>query len=194
MIANQLSQPGPITRTVRDAATLLQTLAGWDSRDVNSLREQPGDYTAALERDVSGLRIAWSDDYGYAAVDPEVVDVCLGAAREFERIGCAVDDPGFALDSPQEHFRVIFATNTYAASGSLLYLRPNDLTDYFRESMEFAATLTAADYAKALGGFDEVRAKFDALFERYDLLLSPTMAVPAFPVGEHPKVIGGRTC
>ena len=192
-IVNQLSQPGPITRTVRDAATLLQTLAGWDSRDVSSLREQPGNYSAALERDVSGLRIAWSDDYGYAAVDPEVVDVCLGAAREFERIGCAVDDPGFALDSPQEHFRVIFATNTYAASGSLLYLRPDDLTDYFRESMEFAATLTAADYAKALGGFDEVRAKFDALFERYDLLLSPTMAVPAFPVGEHPKVIGGRT-
>ena len=52
--------------------------------------------------------------------------------------------------------------------------------------------MTAADYARALGGLDEVRAKFDALFERYDLLLSPTMAVPAFPIGEHPEVIGGR--
>ena len=62
-IANQLSQPGPVTRTVRDAATLLQTLAGWDARDVSSLRTPPGDYTAALERDISGLRIAWSDDY-----------------------------------------------------------------------------------------------------------------------------------
>ena len=108
-------------------------------------------------------------------------------------MGCTVDDSGFALDSPQEHFRVIFSTNTYASSGYLLHTRPDDLTDYFRESMEFAATLTAADYATALGGFDEVRAKFDALFEEYDLLLSPTMAVPAFPIGEHPKVIGGRT-
>ena len=58
--------------------------------------------------------------------------------------------------------------------------------------MEFAATLTAADYARALGGFDEVRVKFDALFERYDLLLSPTMPVTAFPIEEHPTVIGGR--
>ena len=193
VVANQLSQPGPITHTVRDAAMLLQTLAGWDSRDVSSLKEPPGDYTAALERDVSGLRIAWSDDYGYAPVDSEVVDVCSTAAREFESLGCIVDDPGFALDSPQEHFRVIFSTNTYASSGHLLHTRPDDLTDYFRESMEFAATLTAADYAKALGGFDQIRSKFDALFEQYDLLLSPTMAVPAFPIDEHPTSIDRQT-
>ena len=164
VIANQLSQPGPVTRTVRDAATLLQTLAGWDVRDASSLRKAPGDYTAALERDLSGLRIAWSDDYGYAPVDPEVVEVCSTAAREFEQMGCTVDDPGFALDSPQEHFWVVFATNSFASSGYLLDLRPDDLTDYFRESMEFAATLTAADYARALGGFDELRVKFDAHF------------------------------
>ncbi len=192
-VANQLSQPGPITRTVRDAAMLLQTLAGWDARDVSSLRETPGDYAAALERDVSGLRIAWSGDYGYAPVEPEVVDVCRDAAREFEGMGCAVDDPGFALDSPQEHFHIVFSTNTYASSGHLLRERPEDLTDYFRASVEFAATLTAADYARALGGFDQVRVKFDDLFEEYDLLLSPTMAVPAFPIGEYPTVIGGRT-
>ena len=193
VVANQLSQPGPIARTVRDAAVLLQTLAGWDARDVSSLRAQPGDYAAALERDVSGLRMAWSADFGYAAVEPEVVEVCSTAAREFEGMGCTVDDPEFALDSPQEHFRVIFGTNTYASSWLLLHTRPDDLTDYFRESMEFAATLTAADYARALGGLDQIRAKFDALFERYDLLLSPTMAVPPFTIGEHPEVIGGRT-
>ena len=192
MVANQISQPGPITRTVRDAAMLLQTLAGWDARDVNSLREPPGDFAAALERDISGLRMAWSSDFGYAAVEPEVVDVCSAAAREFEGMGCTVDAPGFALDSPQEHFRVIFGTNTYASAAHLLHTRPDDLTDYFRESMEFAATLTAADYAKALGGFNEVSVKFDALFEEYDLLLSPTMAVPPFPIEEHPAVIGGR--
>lgn len=191
-VANQISQSGPITRTVRDAAILLQALAGHDARDTGSLRQPPGDYTAALERDIDGLRIGWSADYGYAPVDPEVVDICGNAARAFETLGCNVEESGLALNSPQEAFRVIFASNTYAASGYLLSENAHELTDYFREAMEFAATLAAADYARALGEIDAMRAQFDALFERYDLLLSPTMAVPAFPIERHPAQIGGR--
>ena len=191
-VANQISQSGPITRTVRDAALLLQALAGHDARDPGSLRQPPGDYTAALERDIDGLRIGWSADYGYAPVDPEVVDICGNAAQAFEQLGCNVEESGLALNSPQEAFRVIFASNTYAASGYLLSENAHELTDYFREAMEFAATLAAADYARALGEIDAMRAQFDALFERCDLLLSPTMAVPAFPIERHPAQIGGR--
>lgn len=191
-VANQISQSGPITRTVRDAAILLQALAGHDARDTGSLRQPPGDYTAALERDIDGLRIGWSADYGYAPVDPEVVDICGNAAQAFEQLGCNVEESELALNSPQEAFRVIFASNTYAASGYLLNENAHELTDYFREAMEFAATLAAADYARALGEIDAMRAQFDALFERYDLLLSPTMAVPAFPIERHPAQIGGR--
>ena len=197
-IVNQLSQPGPITRTVRDAATLLQTLAGWDSRDVNSLREQPSDFAAALERSVAGLRIAWSDDYGYAPVDPDVVDVCLGAAREFERMGCTVDDPGFALDSPQEHFRVIFPPTptphlgicwTEARRSDRLFPGVHGV----RRHPDGCRLRQGAGRVRR--GQSEVRRSRPggSEFERYDLLLSPTMAVPAFPIGEHPEVIGGRT-
>lgn len=191
-VANQISQSGPITRTVRDAAILLQALAGHDARDPGSLRQPPGDYAAALERDIDGLRIGWSADYGYAPVDPEVVDICGNAARIFETLGCNVEESGLALNSPQEAFRVIFASNTYAASGYLLSENAHELTDYFRDAMEFAATLAAVDYARALGEIDAMRAQFDALFERCDLLLSPTMAVPAFPIERHPAQIGGR--
>ena len=58
-IVNQLSQSGPITRSVRDSAILLQALAGWDSRDAGALRDTPDDYVAALDRDISGLRLGW---------------------------------------------------------------------------------------------------------------------------------------
>ena len=191
-VASQIAQSGPLTRTVRDAAILLQTLAGWDARDATSLRDTPDDYLAALDRDISGLRIGWSADYGYAAVDPEVVDVSGGAARLFEDMGCPVDEGAFAIDSPQEHFRVIFASNTYASSGYLLHERPDELTDYFREAMERGATFTAADYARALGEIDALKARFDAFFDDYDLLLSPTMAVPAFEIEKHPPSIGGK--
>ena len=191
-VAGQIAQSGPITRTVRDAAILLQALAGWDARDATALRDAPDDYIAALDRDISGLRIGWSADFGYAAVEPEVVAVCGGAARVLEDMGCSVGDDAFAIDSPQEHFRVIFASNTYASSGYLLRERPDELTDYFREAMERGATFTAADYARALGEMDALKAQFDAYFDDYDLLLSPTMAVPAFEIERHPPVIGGK--
>ena len=157
-----------------------------------SLRDTPGDYLAALDRDISGLTIGWSPDFGYAAVDPEVVDLCSSAARVFEGMGCSVSDGGFAIESPQEPFRVIFASNTYASSGYLLHERPDELTDYFREAMEHGATLTAADYARALGAIVGLKAQFDAFFESHDLLLSPTMAVPAFEIEQHPTTIGGQ--
>ena len=191
-VANQLSQSGPITRTVRDSAILLQALAGWDGRDAASLRDTPGDYLAALDRDVGELRIGWSPDFGYAAVDPEVVDVCGKAAQVFGELGCEVGDSGFSLDAPQEAFRVLFAVNTYATSGYLLHEHSDDLTDYFRANMEYAESLTAADYARAIGELDTVKARFDEYFENFDLLLSPTMAVPAFEIEKHPKTVGGQ--
>ena len=191
-VANQLSQSGPISRTVRDSAILLQALAGWDARDAGSLRDAPADYITALDRDISGLRIGWSPDFGYAAVDSEVVDVCSKAAQIFGEMGCAPDDSGFTLDSPQEAFRALFAVNTYASSGYLLHERGGDLTGYFRANMEYAATLTAADYAKAIGELDVVKARFDTFFEDYDLLLSPTMAVPAFEIENHPTTVDGK--
>ncbi len=192
IIVNQLGQSGPITRTVRDAAILLQELAGWDVRDPGSLRDTPGDYIAALDRDISGLRIAWSPDFGYAAVDSEVVDVCSSAAKQFTRMGCSVSEDAFSIEAPQEDFRVIFSANTYASSGYLLHEQPDKLTDYFREAMELATTLTAADYARALGAVVVLKAQFDAFFEDYDLLLSPTMAVPAFEIEQHPSLIDGQ--
>ncbi|MXY46261.1 MAG: amidase [Chloroflexi bacterium] len=192
IIANQLSQSGPITRTVEDAAILLQALAGYDARDAGSLRDAPADYLAALDADIRSLRIGWSPDFCYAAVDGEVLDVCGKAAQVFGEMGCAVGDSGFTLDVPQEAFRVLFCVNTYASMGYLLPERANDLTDYFRANMEYAATLTAADYAKAIGELDIVKARFDDYFENYDLLLSPTMAVPAFEIERHPATIAGQ--
>ena len=67
---NPVSQPGPMAMAVRDAAVLLEVLAGPDDRDVITLREQPPDYLADLDGGVKGLRMAWSPDLGYAAVDP----------------------------------------------------------------------------------------------------------------------------
>lgn len=144
---------------------------------------------AALERDITGLRIGWSPDYGYAAVDSEVVEVCADAAKAFAEIGCTVDECDLALDNPFDTWWVFFATHAYATQG---HLDRELLTWYGRMAVEDGEKFTAADYARAMGQRDKMIEKFADQFEKFDLILSPTMAVAAFPVGDYPKTIGGR--
>jgi len=191
-VANQLSQPGPISRTVADAALLLGVLAGHDSRDPASLRSAPDDYAAATGSGVRGLRVAWSPDYGYAAVDPEVVRVCNYASERFRDLGCSLEQAELKLDDPFPAFFALFSTSSYAGFGQLLSSDGERLTDYARYTLDYAATVTGVDYARALGYVDRLQSQFDELFERFDLLLSPTMAVPAFPIEQRPTSIAGR--
>ena len=188
---NHFSQAGPMTRSVADSAMLLQVLAGHDPRDPSSIRQAPPDFMAALDRDVSGLRIAWSPDYGYAAVDPEVAEVAFRAATAFEEMGCHVESSDISLDAPFDAFWTIFSAVGYTRVGLVLQ-NADMLTDYARECLEHGASVTGSEYAAGLAYFDLLRQQFDDLFDEYDLLLSPTTAVPAFPPDDRPARIAGR--
>jgi aspartyl-tRNA(Asn)/glutamyl-tRNA(Gln) amidotransferase subunit A len=89
---------GPLTRTVRDAAAVLDVIAGSDDRDRTSLPREAGSYLEACDADVRGLHVAWTPDLGYAAVDERVLEVCGNAAAAFEeQLGCHVEvvNPGW---------------------------------------------------------------------------------------------------
>lgn len=189
---NLLSQQGPMSRNVRDSAILLQALAGYDARDVSSLRAPAPDFVGALDRDISGLRIAWSADYGYAGVDPEVIEIGAAAARMFEGLGCSVDESGLALEEAFETWWVFFSANVAATQGHLLDDPADPLSWYGRMAIEDGARTSAADFARALGGRDRMINQFADVFDDYDLLLSPTMATTAFPVGEYPEEVAGK--
>lgn len=189
---NQLSHPGPIARTVADAALLLSVLAGYDRRDPASLRDGPADYVAATSRDIKGLRMGWSTDFGYAPVDREVERICHDAAGRFQDLGCSLAESVLALDEPYPAFWTLFATNSYATFSDIWPARADELTSYARAAFEHGASVTGAEYARALGYRDRLRGQFDDLFDRFDVLLSPTLAVPAFPVHERPSTIAGK--
>src|SRR6185369_98320 len=85
---------GPIARTVADAALLLGALAGPDARDPLSIDAPPEDYAAAVRNPLPalrGLRVAWSADFGYAALDPEVRRLAISAAERFASLGAHVE-------------------------------------------------------------------------------------------------------
>ena len=191
-MVNHFSQHGPMTRTVRDSALLLQVLAGRDAGDPNALRDEPADYLAAADRAVTDLKLGWSPDYGGFPVDAEVRAIASKGARVFEELGCTLEEASLTLDEPFDTFWSLFCASVYATNGHLLDGQADQLTSYARESIELGAKVTGADYARALGQMGVIKARFLDQFERFDLLLTPTTAVSAFPVGQPPQDIGGR--
>ena len=189
---NLTSQTGPMARTVRDAALLLQVLAGHDSRDPSSLRSATPDYSAGLGQSIQGLRIAWSPDLGYCPVDPQVLEATASAAQMFQEFGCVVEETDFSLDNPLPPFYDIFYSNNFASWGHLLEESPDALTDYGRTFLEHGSHATGVDFARAIAAVEVMKSKLADLLERYDLLMTPTVAVPAFPHGQFPTQIGNH--
>jgi Asp-tRNA(Asn)/Glu-tRNA(Gln) amidotransferase A subunit family amidase len=189
------SSAGPMTRDVRDAAILLGVLAGpGPDTEPGTIQTPPPDFTSALGRGVRGLRIAWSRDFGGAPVDPEVVETCARAARAFDELGARVEETEFKPDEPNtvlEAFTTFSATKTYATHLDAVG-REELLTDYFRQALERGGTLTAAQLFAAYSRIHAYRAYTREFFGRHDLLLSPTLAVAAFPIGQLPTEIAGR--
>ncbi len=188
-----LSHIGPMTRTVADAALMMNVCAGPDERDQYSLPAERVDYLKALAGGVKGLRVAWTDDLGFAeAVDPEVAAVCARAAKVFGRLGCRVDTVKPAWPSPKEAWEQIFCGGIAARMAP--YLDRHDEID--------PGLLTIIESALKNPPTRYVQAWFDrlawwqhprAFFEKYDLLLTPTIACPPFRCGiDNPTEVAGR--
>jgi Asp-tRNA(Asn)/Glu-tRNA(Gln) amidotransferase A subunit family amidase len=109
-----LRTSAPLARNVRDAALLLQAVAGYDPRDPGAIAGPVPDFLAACDAPVQGLRIAWSPTLGYAEPEPEVVEICARAARLLEGAGCVVEEVErvFAAD-PEDLWMAEF----YAGAG-----------------------------------------------------------------------------
>ena len=189
----QLSANGPITRTVRDAALLLDVMAGPDPRDRMSLPASGTGFLAALEGGVRGLRVAWSDDLGFGAVEPDVLELARAAAIGFEDLGARVEELPAELPDPYPALETIWSTGQAAMHHDDLdavrdRLDPGRLA-LIEASLGVSGVELAAAHAERLTFYGRVR----ELLRDYDLLLTPTLPVTAFAAGDdHPGQIGDR--
>jgi len=184
---------GPMARTVRDAALLLSVMAGPDERDPSSLPLGADTFARAADGGIAGLRVAFSADLGYAALDPEIRAVCTAAARRFAELGCAVDasDPGF--DDPETLFLDLTAPLRAAAEQHHLAQWKAEMDPILVERMERASGMTAVDYERATHRRTAMWHIVREFFERFDLLLTPVTAVPPIPLDvQYPREIAGR--
>lgn len=188
-----LEHIGPMTRTVRDSALMMSVMAGPDMRDRHSIPCSDIDWLASLNKPLSGLRIAFSADFGYIAVDPEVRDVVTQAARRFAReLGAELDevDPGIADEGATFAALVAFESD-------LTGMRQMHTELGAKMSPHLAAMLQRDWRAETFTDANTMRKKLCnqmwRFMQRYDLLLSPTLAVPPFPLNmQGPEIIDGR--
>jgi aspartyl-tRNA(Asn)/glutamyl-tRNA(Gln) amidotransferase subunit A len=183
---SHVAHVGPLTRTVRDAAAVLDVIAGGDDRDRASLASVPGSYLDACDENIKGLHVAWSADLGYATVAPEVRALCENAAAEFETLGCHVEVVSPGWENPEAHFSTLVAAQFYAAWSDRLpqaeaLLSPT-LVTFIRRGGGISAREYLLAYAAVEAYWQEVR----TFLERFDLLLTPVAAVAPFAAGEAP--------
>jgi aspartyl-tRNA(Asn)/glutamyl-tRNA(Gln) amidotransferase subunit A len=176
---------GPLTRTVTDAAIVMSIISQPDVRDVYAWPSPPTYYRHGLDDGVRGMRIAYSPRLGYARrVDPEIEAAVAKAARTFESLGAKLveADPDLGGDP-------IGTWNTIWWSSMALTLqafgdRPPQLADpgLLAGAAQGVATL-ATDYMRAQLQRAELHNKFVRFHETYDLLLTPSLPLPAFEAG-----------
>ena len=188
-----LSHVGPMTRTVADAALMLQVTAGPDDRDNSSLPAERVDYVKAVRGRPQPWRIAYADDLGFAdALDPEVRAICAKAARAFRELGCRVETVAPRWPAPGDCWMEIFCGGIATRLAGYVD-RKDEIEPGLYELIQRTLAGPPTRYVQAW--FDRLAWIQHplALFEKYDLLLTPTTPCPAFPVGlDHPAEIAGK--
>ena len=178
-----LGHVGPISRTVRDAALLLGVISGFDARDPASVSAPVPDYLAACEAPVDGMRVAWSPTLGYAKPTPEVLKTTEEAVRALEDLGVSVELVEEVLADPVELWNAEFFAGAGTRLKDALQNSRELLDPAVAEILDGALDATVADYYAKVFARYELREKVRRFFERYDLLLTPTVPVPAFEAG-----------
>jgi aspartyl-tRNA(Asn)/glutamyl-tRNA(Gln) amidotransferase subunit A len=188
-----LEHIGPITRGVADAGLLLSVIAGPDARDRHSIPTGDVDWIAAARGSVSRLRIGYSVDLGYAAVDPEVAQIFVAAVELFARaFECSAvpADPGWR--DPMPAFAALEAMDTDLSGLRGLAARHGGaISPGLRALLD--RRWTAEAFSDAIVARKRLCAAVARLLSRFDLFLTPTTAAPPFPVAlDGPAEIDGR--
>jgi|FLYL01.1.fsa_nt_gi aspartyl-tRNA(Asn)/glutamyl-tRNA(Gln) amidotransferase subunit A len=190
---NDTSVHGPMVRTVRDAAIYIDAVTGTHEADPNSLPHPGYRYADILEQLPKNLRIAWSPDLGYAAVEPDVLRECENAVKAFEEMGYAVEEVHHIFDDTGLVWARVSGAEVWAQIHEKVATHREQFGRGFLRGTEAAKDITPEQYGKA----QRVRARLVNqlwhFFEKYDLLLTPTLPIEAIDArGVWPREIAGK--
>lgn len=177
-----LAHAGPMTRTVEDAAVLMDILSMPDPRDPTSLAPPTRTFRGELARDLTGLHVAYSRDLGWAQVDDEVGSIVDAAVARIAAAGMAVEaeDPGF--EDPRGAFELLWATGAATLLRGMPGARET-VDPGLGRIWDEGETSSGVEYLQARAVAAQLGITMGAFHERHNLLLTPTMPIVAFEAG-----------
>lgn len=178
---DQVSHTGPMTRTVADAALMLQVMAGPHPLDHYSLEGEPAPYLDGLREGIGGLKVAYSPDLGHARVDPEIAEVVASAVGAFADLGVSVEQVStpFGPNGP-DIVRFFWAAHELELASRLPQFA-DKMDPGLVACIESAQSYSALEYLEMRAAKHDYIAEIHTLFESWDLLLTPAVSVAAFP-------------
>ncbi|MBO4816090.1 MAG: Asp-tRNA(Asn)/Glu-tRNA(Gln) amidotransferase subunit GatA [Clostridia bacterium] len=207
--ASSLDQIGPVTKDVEDCAMLLNIIASHDEKDSTSAPLDKKDYTKALVKDVKGLKIGIPKEFFDEGINEEVKNTIKEAIKKYEEMGaiveeCSLDIAKISLASYYIIACAEASSNLGRFDGIRYGYRTNNfetLEDIYRNSRsegfgeEVKRRIILGTYVLSSGYYDAyykkaqrvrtvIRNEFQRLFEKYDVLITPTSPVTAFNIGE----------
>ena len=188
------SVDGPMARTVEDTALMLSVIAGQDDCSPISFPVDVTRFLSAVERpEIKEFKVAWSPGLGIIPVDREVQDVAARAAGRFSELGCTVEEAEPDFSGVREVIHVTRSLRMVAHHGDKLEKWRDVMNPNLVWNIEQGFPLTGKQIGEAEKERTAIYHRVRRFFERYDLLLTPTVAVPPFPVEtSYPKDINGQ--
>jgi aspartyl-tRNA(Asn)/glutamyl-tRNA(Gln) amidotransferase subunit A len=178
-----LDHVGPLTRSVKDAALLLQALANYDAQDPTCIRMLTGDYLGHLEDNFKGRKFALAVGKYIEESDAEVLDAVRTAAKVFESLGATVEEVNTDwLGEAAYSNSVITQADGAVFHKERLEKQPDWFGEDVRQRLEIGSRFTVSEYALAMQKRAEVRRRCEQFFESYDVMLLPTTPITAPPI------------
>ena len=190
---DDLAVRGPMARTAEDVALALQVMAGPDPRSPRSQSIEGRDFSSGIrDIQIDGLRLGYCPDVAGLGIDPGIAEVCRCAALGLATGGAAVEPIEVDLSDARKAFLHLRGVWMVTHMRDLMD-RIEEFGDNVRGNVEAGLRVTSEQIAWAHGVRDRIWMFFERFFERYDFLLTPSMAVSPFPVEQnYPETVGGR--
>ncbi|HWF83308.1 MAG TPA: amidase [Vicinamibacterales bacterium] len=177
-----LSVEGPMARSVADAALLLSAMAGPDPRSPIAFAESGARFAAPLERDFTGVRVAWWRDLGGLPVDRRVSARVNAQRRLFESLGCIVEEAEPDFGDADEIFKTLRALAFVASHGDTVARHREMVKETIQWEVDRGRRLTLPDVARAETKRTALYHQLRQFMERYEFFVLPVSQVPPFDV------------